>query len=114
MDKSKTSFGFSQISNQTPEWANWIFRGWFIISKAAIGYLGTLMAIKGINIPLTTFLVISATITMLGDPIMYGFSKLFGIVPDAPDPSKPLIADTQVDDKGNTKAINPIVVDPAK
>lgn len=112
-DTSKTGFGFNQISNSTPEWANWIFRGWFILSKAAIGYIGTLMAIKGIDISLTTFLVISATITMLGDPIMYGFSKLFGVVPEAVDPAQPFIANQQIDKAGNTNAI-PETVLPAQ
>lgn len=110
-DTSKTGFGFDQIVNETPEWANWIFRGWFIISKAIIGYLGTLMAIKGISISLTTFLVISATISMLGDPIMYGFSKLFGIVPEQAEPGAGLVADKQITD-GGTKAVNPVVVEP--
>jgi hypothetical protein len=110
MDTSKTSFGFDQLTNPTPEWANWIFRGYFIISKAVVGYLAALATIQQLHISVQLLMVVTLTITLLFDPIMYGFSKMFGIVPTANDPTQPLIATAQVDDKGNTQAINPLVV----
>jgi hypothetical protein len=110
MDTSKTSFGFDQLTNPTPEWANWIFRGYFIISKAVVGYLAALAAVQQLHISVQFLMVVTLTITLLFDPIMYGFSKMFGIVPTANDPAQPLIATAQVDDKGNTQAINPVVV----
>lgn len=109
MDTSKTKFGFNQLSNETPEWANWIFRGYFIISKAAVGYIAGLTALKELNMSLLTLTVTLLTINLLLDPIMYGFSKLFGIVPDQAEPGAPLVADKQVTDDG-TKAIDPVVV----
>lgn len=72
-------FGLAQIKNPTPEMANWIFRGYFIISKAVIGWLGGLSAANAINVSVTTMLLITLTVSLLGDPIMLGFSKLFGI-----------------------------------
>lgn len=111
MDKSKTSFGFDQITNKTPEWANWIFRGWLIVSNALMGYITALAAIKGINITPVEVGVIMATLNFL-NLLVYGFSKLFGVVPDAPDLDKKVIADKQIDDDGNTKDINPIIVKP--
>lgn len=110
MDTTKTSFGLDQINNPTPEYANWIFRGYFIISKAVIGYLGAISALKGIGMSLITFTVIILTITLLLDPIVLGFSKLFGVVPEQADPAKSLIATDQIDDKGDTQAIKPVVI----
>lgn len=114
MDKSKTSFGLSQVNNETPEWANWIFRGYFIISKALIGYLAALSALHGIKISVDTFTLITVTINLLLDPVVYGFSKLFGVVPDAPNADNKLVADKEIDDKGDTKAVNPVIINPEK
>lgn len=111
-DKSTIGFGLSQISNPTPEMANWIFRGYFIVSKAILGWLGGLSAAGAIGIPIKTMLLITLTISLLADPIMLGFSKLFGIVPQPVDPAQPVIATQQVDDKGDTSAIDPLVMPP--
>lgn len=105
VDNSKTKFGLSQIQNPTPEYANWIFRGYFLISKAVLGWLGGLAAAGALNIPIKTMLFITLTISLLGDPIMLGFSKLFGIVPEPVDPEKPFVATQQIDDKGDVNAI---------
>jgi hypothetical protein len=67
-------FGLAQIGNVTPEMANWIFRGYFILSKAVIGYMAALKYLTPVEIYNVTI-----TITLLADPIMLGFSKLFGI-----------------------------------
>lgn len=67
-------FGLGQINNVTPEMANWIFRGYFILSKAVIGYLAAIHFITPAQI-----YNITITITLLVDPVMLGFSKLFGI-----------------------------------
>lgn len=110
---SKISFGFSQLENETPEWANWIFRGYFIISKAMVGYLAGLTALKELNISILTLTVVMLTINILLDPIMYGFSKLFGIVPDSADPKKPLLADKQIENNGtDVKDITPVIIKP--
>lgn len=99
-DTSKTGFGLGQIANPTPEFANWIFRGYFIISKAFIGWAAavTLFTTK------EQFIIVT-TISLLLDPIMLGFSKLFGIVPEPVDPSKPFVATQQVDEQGDINAI---------
>lgn len=107
---STVKFGLGQVNNETPEWANWIFRGWFIISKAVVGYIAALAALKELNISITTLMVITLTINLLLDPIMYGFSKLFGIVPDQADSSSPFIADKQVTPEGDVKNINPVAL----
>lgn len=75
-------FGLGQLTNSTPTFAKWIFRGYFIISKAIIGYLGALAALKGIDITITTLTIVTLTISLLLDPIMLGFSNLFGVEPD--------------------------------
>lgn len=79
----KIKFGLAQIKNVTPEQANWIFRGYFILSKAVIGYLA---AIHYLTQP--EIYNITITITLLADPIMLGFSKLFGIDPNSQPENK--------------------------
>jgi hypothetical protein len=106
-DTSKTSFGLDQVNNETPPFANWIFRGYFIISKAMIGWI----AAVGL-FPTKTQFVVVTTVSLLLDPIVLGFSKLFGIVPVPVDPSHPFVASQQVDDKGNVQQINPVVLKP--
>lgn len=107
MDKSKVGFGLDQVNNVTPPFANWIFRGYFIVSKAFIGW----MAAVGIFTPHELFVTLT-TVNLLLDPIMYGFSKLFGVVPDSPTGGTALIADKQVDKSGDVKAVNPVLVPP--
>lgn len=106
-DSSKVKFGLDQVNNLTPEFANWIFRGYFIISKAFVGWAAAVGLFS-----VHELFVILTTINLLVDPIMYGFSKLFGIVPEEADPNQPVIATQQIDSAGDTKSINPIVVDP--
>lgn len=107
MDKSKISFGFDQIENQTPPIAIWIFRSYFILSKAFLGWA----AAVGIFSP-EHLKVITLTITLLLDPVVLGFSKLFGVEPEPVDPEKSFVADKQVDDKGNTQSIPPVTLAP--
>lgn len=79
--ETKIGFGLNQINNPSPDWASWIFRGYFIISKAFIGWAAavTLFSTK------EQFIIVT-TISLLADPVMLGFSKLFGI--------EPIVADT--------------------
>lgn len=76
----KVKFGLSQVNNRTPDSANWIFRGYFIISKAIIGWLAVVKWLTPNEI-----YNVSMTVTLLVDPIMLGFSKLFGIEPTVPE-----------------------------
>lgn len=76
----QVNFGFDQLGCKTPDWANWIFRSYFIFSKAAVGYVSGLAAVKGLNISTTELAVIMLTMSFL-DLLMYGFSKMFGIQP---------------------------------
>lgn len=110
-DTSKTGFGFDQISNKTPEWANWLFRGWLILSNALTGFVTGLAALQGIHISPVQIGVILLSINSL-NVVVYGFSKLFGVETDQADPTKPLIAEKQITDSGDTKAVNPVIVEP--
>lgn len=101
----KSAFGLSQIDKEQPQIAVWLFRGYFIISKAIVGWLAATKLI-----PPTDLYEVVISITLLGDPIMFGFSKMFGIVPVDAQPGQPLIADTQIQD-GEPKTIKPVVVD---
>jgi len=83
--KSKVDFGLDQITCKTPEWANWIFRGWLIVSNALTGFITSLVAIDGIHITPVTVGVIMASINFL-NLIVYGFSKLFGVSTPPTDP----------------------------
>jgi len=78
-EEGTVKFGLGQLNNESPLWAKWIFRGYFIISKAVIGYLGGLAALKQLDMSITALTVITLTISLLLDPIMLGFSNLFGI-----------------------------------
>lgn len=102
----KTKFGFSQISSEGPEWASWIFRAYFIISKAILGWLAYTHLI-----PQTAMYELMGIIMFLADPIMLGISKMFGVVPEAVDPEANLVADKQIKDDGTTEKINPVVVE---
>lgn len=115
MDKSKTKFGFGQLTAETPLFAQWIFRGWLILAPAISGLLTGLAATQGVHISPTTIAVVLLVMQFL-NLIIYGVSKLFGVVTEPVDPDKSLLADKQVDDQGNTNAINPVVAptpDPA-
>lgn len=75
----KVSFGLNQLNSPSPIWAKWIFRSYFIISKAFIGWAGMV----GIFSPPTLHEIIVTT-TLLVDPVMLGFSNLFGVAPATP------------------------------
>lgn len=67
-------FGFGQIANKSPRWAVNLFRVYFFTSKAFIGWgTATDMIEKSTMVNVTLF------ITLLADPILFGFSKMFGI-----------------------------------
>lgn len=105
MDKSAIKFGLGQVNNETPLMATWLFRGYFIISKAIIGWLGSTHLIPQSNMyEIVTFIL------LVLDPVMLGFSKLFGIQTEPVDDSASLLADKQIDTKGNVTTINPVVV----
>lgn len=110
MKKQAIKFGLNQISNETPLIAVWIFRGYFIVSKAVVGFIAALVAVKELNLSVTTLTVTTLTITLLLDPLVLGFSKLFGIEPQQVEEGSPLLADKQIDEKGNTVSINPVVI----
>lgn len=102
---SKVSFGLGQLENQTPVFANWIFRIWFILSKALIGWIAaTTLFSHSVQYEMTV------TITLLLDPLFFGISKLFGIVPDQVNENLPLVADKQITPEGDVKAVVPQVI----
>ena len=102
----KSKFGFDQISAQGPEWASWIFRSYFIISKAVLGWLAYTHLI-----PQTAMYEVMGIIMFLADPIMLGISKMFGIVPEPVDPEADLVANKQIKTDGTTETINPVIVE---
>lgn len=62
------------IMAQTPSWAKWMFRIYFFTSKALLGYFAaTSLFSKEVLLETTLF------ITLFLDPVIYGFSKMFGI-----------------------------------
>lgn len=69
-----TQFGINQIGKDTPQWAKNMFRIYFFASKAFIGYAAatTLFSKDTLN-------EMILLITLFIDPIVYGFSKMFGI-----------------------------------
>jgi hypothetical protein len=105
----KSKFGFDQISAEGPEWASWIFRSYFIISKAVLGWLAYTHLI-----PQTAMYEVMGIIMFLADPIMLGISKMFGIVPEPVDPAADLVADKQIKTDGSTEKINPVIVENKK
>ncbi len=78
-----TKFGIKQLKNDTPEWAKWIFRSWFFISKALLGWLSYTKLIES-----NTLHELIGVFSLLIDPIMFGFSKMFGIVPNKDNDEK--------------------------
>ncbi|RYE25087.1 MAG: hypothetical protein EOP51_05205 [Sphingobacteriales bacterium] len=69
-----TKFGLSQIGNQTPLWAKWIFRIIFLLTTVTISWLAATNIVSDAQkYEITLFLKVVV------DPIAYGLSKLFGI-----------------------------------
>lgn len=67
-------FGFNQITSTTPSWAKWFFRIIFLLTKIIVGYIAATNLISpAMKYEITLFL------TLLIDPLAFGFSKLFGI-----------------------------------
>lgn len=71
------SFGLGQLTNATPIFAKWIFRGYFIISKAIVGWMGYTKLI-----PQADLYEILGVVSLLLDPIVLGISNLFGVKAD--------------------------------
>lgn len=70
----KEKFGINQIAEVTPTWAKWIFRIVFLLTKIIVGYVAaTNMIAPEAKYEITLFL------TLIVDPLAYGFSKMFGI-----------------------------------
>jgi len=80
----EVKFGLGQLTNESPIWAKWIFRSYFIISKAAIGWLGAVNILSTHDLFVTT-----TTISLLLDPIVLGFSNLFGVQTDGSNVKSP-------------------------
>ena len=75
--EQQTKFGIGQIGNETPIWAKNIFRIYFFASKALIGWFAYTKL-------LTPNVIYEAmgVVTLLLDPIVYGLSKMVGVVPE--------------------------------
>lgn len=104
-------FGLKMIGSETPSSALWLFRSYFIISKAIIGYLAAISQVKELHISITLLTVVSLTVTLLLDPIALGVSKMYGVVPAPADDTGALIADKQLTEEGDTKSIKPVLID---
>lgn len=67
-------FGIDQIGKTTPRWAKYVFRIYFFLSKAFVGWAAvTSLFDKSFLLELTLF------ITLFSDPVIYAFSKMFGL-----------------------------------
>lgn len=70
----QSKFGTSQITNETPKWAKWVFRAVFLLTKIIAGYVAaTTLIPESAKYEITLFL------TLIVDPLAFGFSKLFGV-----------------------------------
>ena len=67
-------FGLGQIGNDTPQWAKNIFRIYFFVSKALIGWAAATSLFSK-----ETLGEILLFITLFLDPVVFGFSKMFGV-----------------------------------
>jgi hypothetical protein len=81
--EQKSTFGISQIGNETPMWAKNIFRVYFFASKAVIGWLGYTKLI-----PAAYLYETMGFVTLLIDPIVYGLSKMVGVLPEQSENDK--------------------------
>jgi hypothetical protein len=75
MTVKKTTFLTKEaIASRTPVWASWMFKGTFLVTTAAIGYIAATNIIdQQTKYEVTIFL------KLFVDPIVFGFSRLFGI-----------------------------------
>jgi|GEM_PF-1977834 len=73
---SETKVQFGAVSAPTPVWASWLFRSVFILTSAVtIWIAGTELISKGAKVEWMLLL-------KMADALAFGFSKLFGIVPN--------------------------------
>lgn len=70
----KQSFGFNQVSSTTPLWAKWFFRIVFLLTKVVVAYIAATNLISPEN-----KYEITLILTLIIDPLAFGFSKMFGI-----------------------------------
>lgn len=70
----KQSFGLNQVSSTTPLWAKWFFRIVFLLTKVVVAYIA---ATNLINPELKY--EITLILTLVIDPLAFGFSKMFGV-----------------------------------
>jgi len=75
--EQKTTFGIGQIGKETPMWAKNIFRIYFFASKAVIGWFAYTKLL-----PAPWIYEAMGIVTLLLDPIVYGLSKMVGVVPE--------------------------------
>lgn len=70
----KQTFGLNQINTTTPSWAKWFFRIVFFLNKILAAYIAATNLIDPVaKYEITLFL------TLVIDPLAFGFSKMFGI-----------------------------------
>lgn len=69
-----TKFGITQVGNETPTWAKWMFRVTFIVTTALTAWIAATNLF-----PQETKYEITLFLKLLADPVVYGVSKLFGI-----------------------------------
>jgi hypothetical protein len=67
-------FGITQVGNETPLWAKWMFRITFIITTALTGWIAATSLF-----PQETKYEITIFLKLFVDPVIYMVSKLFGI-----------------------------------
>lgn len=86
----KQIFGLNQMNSTTPTWAKWFFRIVFLFNKIIVAYIAATNLISPeAKYEITLFL------TLIIDPLAFGFSKMFGITVE--ENEKP---ETQADDIG--------------
>lgn len=70
----KQNFGLNQVNSTTPNWAKWFFRIVFLFNKIVMAYIAATNLISPeAKYEITLFL------TLVIDPLAFGFSKMFGI-----------------------------------
>lgn len=73
----KQAFGLNQVNSTTPSWAKWFFRIVFLFNKIIVAYIAATNLISPeAKYEITLFL------SLVVDPLAFGFSKMFGIVID--------------------------------
>lgn len=75
VDKSETKTAFGAVNSPSPMWAKWIFRGTLVLTSVAVFVLASDPGISD------AFKVRATVYLKAIDLLVFGFSKLFGIVP---------------------------------